>query len=288
MTRPRIYLAPASAGKTAFVLARARAAAQGAAKEVRLVVSGRQQALSCRRRLAMSGGALGVRVMTFDELNSECLAAAGDNYKLLPPAVQYGLMRSVAANTKPAFYGALTGKPGFIQLLQTFVAEMKAGRIWPKDFLGAVQAMGDEPRLRELGLIYEAYQARLEQEGWADYAGLAWLAAERLAAHEDVAADWPLLIIDGFDSFTQVQYDLLKILAARVGEFVVTLTGAAGKGRERRVFGRFRKTRERLEKTLAVEAEPLPDQPRQPTPALGHLEATLFEETAGRVPGDGR
>ncbi|MGD8585709.1 MAG: PD-(D/E)XK nuclease family protein, partial [Chloroflexota bacterium] len=81
---------------------------------------------------------------------------------------------------------------------------------------------------------------------------------------------------------------LLKILAARVGEFVVTLTGAAGKGRERRVFGRFRKTRERLEKTLAVEAEPLPDQPRQPTPALGHLEATLFEETAGRVPGDGR
>jgi RecB family exonuclease/superfamily I DNA/RNA helicase len=287
MNRPHIYLAPASAGKTAFALGRAKATAADVAGEARLVVPGRQQVLSCRRRLAMSGGALGVRVMTFDELNGECLAAAGESYKILPAAVQYGLMRSVAVSTKPVFYGALTDKPGFIQLLQAFVAEMKAGRIWPEDFLKAVKAMGDEPRLRELGLIYEAYQTRLELEGWADYAGLAWLAAERLDAHEKVATDWPLVILDGFDSFTQVQYDLLKILAARVGELVVTLTGAAGEGQARRVFRRFQKTKERLEKALGAEAESLPEQSHQPAPALSHLEATLFEETTGRVPGAG-
>ena len=73
MADPRLYLAPASAGKTAFVLEEARHAARGLEHEVRLVVSGRQQVRSCRRRLAQSGGALGVRVMTFDQLYQELL-----------------------------------------------------------------------------------------------------------------------------------------------------------------------------------------------------------------------
>jgi superfamily I DNA/RNA helicase len=287
MAEPRIYLAPAAAGKTAFALAKAGSAVQGLAMEVRLVVPGRQQVLSCRRRLAMNGGALGVRVMTFDELNAECLAASGDNYKVLRQVEQYGLMRSVAASTKPDFYGKLTGKPGFIQMLQEFVAELKAARIWPHTFLTGVGAIGDERRLRELGLIYEAYQSRLDQEGWADYAGLAWLAAERLEVRDDVAADWPLLIIDGFDSFTQVQYDLLETLASRVGEFVVTLTGAFGDDQDRRVFRRFQKTCRRLEEILEVRAEPLPNQHSQPSPVLGHLESNLFEAVTGRVPGAG-
>lgn len=287
MADPRIYLAPASAGKTAFALAKARSAARGLASEVRLVVPGRQQVLSCRRRLAMNGGALGVRVMTFDQLNAECLAAAGDNYKVLRQAEQYGLMRAVTEEAKLIFYSAITDKPGYIHMLLAFAGLLKGGRIWPDVFLDAVLAMGDEPRLRELGLIYQAYQARLDQEGWADVAGLAWLAVERLEAHEDVATNWPLLIVDGFDSFTQVQYDLLRVLASRVGEFVVTITGADGGAQGRRVFRRFQRTCRRLEKILQVTAEPLPDQHHQLSPVLAHLEAGLFEDTAGRIPGTG-
>jgi ATP-dependent helicase/DNAse subunit B len=288
MARPHIYLAPASAGKTAFALAKAREASRGLAGEVRLVVPGRQQVLSCRRRLAESGGALGVRVMTFDELNAECLVAAGDSYKVLRPVVQYGLMRSVAASTAPLFYGKVTGKPGFIEILLAFAAELKAGRIWPETFLDAVSAMGGEPRLRELGLIYQAYQTRLDQEGWADYAGLAWLAVERLEAKSDVATDWPLLILDGFASFTQVQYDLLKVLAARAGETVITLTGAGGDGQGRRVFRRFQKTCRQLEEILGVVAEALPVQSQQRAPALRHLAAYLFEDAPGRTPAAGQ
>ena len=40
--------------------------------------------------------------------------------------------------------------------------------------------MGGEPRLRELAQIYAAYQARLQAQGWADRAGLGWLAVEAL------------------------------------------------------------------------------------------------------------
>lgn len=287
MAERRIYLGPASSGKTGFALDRAREAAKGLASEAHFIVPGRQQVLSCRRRLAMSGGALGVRVMTFDELNAECLAATGDNFKVLHQAEQYGLMRAVARETKPIFYREIIDKPGFIQTLQEFAAELKAGRIWPEDFLKAVEAMGEEPRLRELGVLYEAYQARLEQEGWADYPGLAWLAAERLDAHKKVASDWPLLIIDGFDSFTEVQYDLIKVLAGRMDAVLVTLTGADGDGQARRVFRRFQRTCRRLEQILGVAAEPLPSQHGQPSPVLRHLEAGLFEESAGRLAATG-
>jgi ATP-dependent helicase/DNAse subunit B len=233
----------------------------------------------------MNGGALGVRVMTFDELNAECLSATSNNYKVLRQAEQYGLMRAVAKSTNPVFYCAITDKPGFIQMLQAFVAELKAGRIWPDTFLKAVSAMGDQPRLRELGLIYEAYQDRLDHGGWADYAGLAWLAAERVDEKKAVATEWPLLIVDGFDSFTQVQYDLLQLLASRVGEFVVTITGADGDAQERRVFRRFQRTCRCLEDILGVTAEPLPDQYSQPSAVLAHLEVGLFEQTAGHIPG---
>ena len=71
-----------------------------------------------------------------------------------------------------------------------------------------------------------AYQARLQAQGWADRAGLGWLAVEALEQRApDVGRDWPLLAVDGFDSFTPIQAALLQALAGRVGELVVTLTG---------------------------------------------------------------
>ena len=41
-----------------------------------------------------------------------------------------------------------------------------------------------------------------------------------------MGVDWPLLVVDGFDHFTEVQLGLLKALADRVGEMIITLTGS--------------------------------------------------------------
>lgn len=53
---------------------------------------------------------------------------------------------------------------------------------------------------------------------------LAVEALEERAPH--VGVDWPLLVVDGFDHFTEVQLGLLKALADRVGEMIITLTGS--------------------------------------------------------------
>jgi hypothetical protein len=57
----RLHLAPAAAGKTAAILARARGAGRDLAAIPRVVVPTHLQARAARHRLAHMGGAIGVR-----------------------------------------------------------------------------------------------------------------------------------------------------------------------------------------------------------------------------------
>lgn len=288
--RVRLLLAPASAGKTAYLLEFVRAG--GLAAAPRVIVPTALQARAWRRRLAEHGGALGVRVFTFDQIYRDCLEAAGRVYTELSEPVQYRLIRSViddlyVSPAPPPHYAPLAAMPGFVDVVRELIDELKGGQVWPENF-AASAATENEPRLVELADIYGAYQRQLRAQDWADRPGLGWLAVETLVEHAPrVACDWRLVIVDGFDSFTAVQTALLKVLAARARELVITLNGTAG-GEERSVHSRYHKTRQRLEKALGVQAQALPAGPARPgrtAPALAHLEAELFEGRAGRVAG---
>ena len=170
------------------------------------------------------------------------------------------------------------------------IRELKAGMIWPDRFAKAIKTMGNDPRLQELALIYSAYQDRLQRQGWADRAGMGWLAVEAMQERApDVARDWSLLIIDGFDNLNQIQLEALRILAGRVGDLVVTLTGAADGETRPFVYRRFLKTQERLEAALGVELEALPGSSGELTreQALVHLEAGLFRSGAAQIDAKG-
>ncbi|MBC8449776.1 MAG: PD-(D/E)XK nuclease family protein, partial [Chloroflexi bacterium] len=241
-----------------------------------------------RRRLAQAGGAMGVRLMTFDGLYGECLNAAGEVYASLSDPVQHRLIHAVVQELDLVHYAPLVERPGFVQMLRQLLGELKAVRVWPEDFAQAVATLGDEPRLRELALIYAAYQERLQAHEWADRAGLGWLAVEALEERASgVGADWPLLVVDGFDNFTPVQLALLNVLAARVGELIATLSGSSDGEQRPFVHRRFDQTRQLLEDTLGVVASPLPERAFFPVPALAHLEASLFRPAAGQVDGSG-
>ena len=123
-----LYLAPAAAGKTAYVLARARDASRDLAAVPRVVVPTHLQARAARRRLAEMGGAIGVRVLTFDRLYAEVLDAAGEIYVELSEPVQYRLIRAVVDSLPLTHYAPLADRPGFIQVLQRLIGELKAAR----------------------------------------------------------------------------------------------------------------------------------------------------------------
>ncbi|MBN1874145.1 MAG: ATP-dependent helicase, partial [Anaerolineae bacterium] len=283
-----LYLAPAASGKTTYLVAQARALSAGLAATPRIVVPAQLQVRAWQCRLAETGGALGVRVGTFDTLYREILRAAGEVYVLLTEPIQYRLLRALIVEAPLQHYAPLRNRPGFAQVVQGFVRELKAGGVPPDAFTRAVQAMGNEPRLLELAHLYAAYQERLQSEGWADFAGLGWLAAEALAHHPDVGRDWSHLFVDGFDDLTSVQVDVLQHLARRVGELGITLTGNPGDDARTLINHRFDRTRRRLEATLGITAEPLPVRvtPDPRAPALIHLEATLFTGDAAQCPAE--
>lgn len=286
----RLYLAPAAAGKTAYVLNLVRNAARDLRATPRVVVPTHLQVRAWRRRLAQAGGAIGVRLLTFDGLYSECLNAAVEAYTELSEPVQYRLIRSVVDDLTLDHYAPLAGRPGFIQVLEGLIGEFKAARIYPDVFAVAeaglrdAHSAGAEPRLRDLARIYAAYQARLQAQGWADRAGLGWLATEALEERApQVACDWPLLVIDGFDDFTPMQVALLVVLAGRIRETIITLTGEPDGGQRPFAHDRFRRTHRKLEDALGVQSQPLPEMQQRQAPALAHLEANLFRAAEDAV-----
>jgi ATP-dependent helicase/DNAse subunit B len=284
-----LYLAPAASGKTAYLVERARAAAHDLEAMPRVIVPTRLQVRAWQRRLAERGGALGVRVSTFDALSLDILSAAGEIYARLTEPIQYRLLRTLAGTLPLAHYAPLQATPGFVQIALDLIRELKAGGVYPEAFAEAVAQMGGEPRLVELVLLYSAYQQRLQEEKWADPAGIGWLAAEVLARRSALGQEWPLLLVDGFDDLTTVQIRVLEALSSRVGELLITLTGTTA-GRPRTLLHkRFLRTRARLEERLGIQAEPLPGPagPERRAPALAHLEPTLFGAKTSPEPAAG-
>ena len=103
----------------------------------------------------------------------------------------FRLIRAIADELDLQHYAAIKTRPGFAQALQDLFAELKAEQALPEKLRDAMRALGDEPRLRELVALYDAYQTRLRENDWADRAGLGWLAVGALNTRApQVARDW--------------------------------------------------------------------------------------------------
>lgn len=280
----QIFFAPAASGKTAYAINLAQQAA-ASGQEVRVCLPTGLQAQAWRRRLAASGGALGVHVLTFDRLVAACLNVAGEAYTELSEPVQYRVLRSVIDQLPLQHYAPLRTKPGFIQICQRLITELKSALVTPEAFATAVAQLDDTLRLRELAAIYSSYQEQLRAQGWADRVGLHWLAAEALRERApDACCKWPLLIVDGFDDFTPSQLALLTLLADRVNSCTFTLT----QGVERN-YPRYQRTLGAAAVALGVTPQPLPavELPHDRHPALRRLGQRLFAPPAAVDEEDG-
>jgi ATP-dependent helicase/nuclease subunit B len=297
----QLLLAPAGGGKTAHAISRIRElrARDGLADPVEglfapvwVVLPNFPQTAAFRRRLARTGGALGVEVGTFYRLYADVLARAGTPAPRLFGPVQYRLLRAVVDRLceegRLQYYAPLRDKPGFVRALRTLIRELKRARVRRDDFTAAVA--DQSPRLAELAAVYAAYQDWLVPSGWTDAEGQAWLATRALAHAPDLYTDLALLVVDGFDEFNPTQLEVLRSLAGRAAETLITLTGdasttdvpsalstgAANPGRT--THRRFARARAALTAALPnLKPEALKPETAGPDSILRSLEHRLFE-----------
>ncbi len=290
MAHVRLLIGPAGSGKTARCVAWLRD--QAAANPLSAwwaVVPDRIQTRYLTRRLAETGGAVGVRVGTFDDLYGAILARGGYFLFTLPEIVLRRLLRLAVRDTLGAgqlqHFGPIAERPGFLEVAQEHIEELQRERLTADDLLAA-SGETERPAV-ELACVYRAYLRRLKQAGATDRAGR-YEAAIELLQRDALAGAWLRgLVVDGFDSFEGHQIHCLAALARGQTELLITLPGETGPIPDgirpaRKAHLRFSRARERLIEATDASLEPVVGT-HWTSPVLRQLEAELF--AAGASPG---
>lgn len=276
-----LIIAPPAAGKTEACLQRI----QSLRKEHPLakvwgIVPDRMQAAAFRRRLAASGGALGVQVGRFPDLYRYILEHEGTFQPSASAPLLHRLIRetvdAAVADEAIPYYQPLQNFPGFIIVLRDAFAELKRALITPEQF--ADYARNGNAAQKDLASLYIRYQSRLHTLGWTDSEEITFQAVRALDQHPQSVSGLQLVIVDGFDSFNAAQFRVLRSLAGQVGELVVTFPGQRQSPRP--AHRRFNESIERLITDLSPCITPL-ENPLYLPPVLGHLERHIFDAEAG-------
>lgn len=270
---------PANSAKAHIVLERHRAAlARGAI----LVVPRAADVEYYRRELAAAGSVLGVRVESFGGLLREIARRSGTTASPIGVHARERLLAATLARSELHALAGAAQAPGFVGVLDGFVAELEARRVTPARLISALRAWAPDDTARgryaqELAGVYGGYRRALERLGRLDEE-LRWAASlDALRLAPDRWGRTPVFCY-GFDDLDPIQLDAIETLADRVGAPVtISLPGEPGRVA---LAGRAA-TLETL-RPLAEEVIELPalaDYYEPPArEALHHLERSLFED----------
>lgn len=219
------------------------------------------------------------RVTTLSSLLSQVFPA-GDSL-FISSASRFMLFREIFETRSWNYFSAVQKTPGFLNLMMSFIIELKESFIGPEVFRKKMNVLKtQEPELASkyeaLAGIYEAYEESLRLRGLRDRQDALRLSREKgkpLLPKQGFKKIW----MDGFFDFSNLQFEYLRELAAVTEDMTVTLTRDENKRRPE-LFESIRLTQEKLT-ALGFQPDSLkPVTKRTSVPALAYLERNLFEE----------
>lgn len=220
----QVLTAGAACGKTTEMLNRVRSELSTTElKKIWVVLPDRRQVNSYRAKLIDGGSILGVSFGLFSDISTEILMKSD---QIQTPAASTMIHRIVleivqvhSQQGKLGELEVIKDKPGFIQLLhQKFTELMQAGYT-------VNECEIDDAQLRVILDLYQSYQARLSQLQRLDPNQIVRLAVSELAANPRWVQDWDLVVVDGFDRFTNPQQELICQLSEAGVRVMLTLAG---------------------------------------------------------------
>lgn len=273
-----LYTAPAGAGKTQLLCQKVAGALENdALPHVVVIVPSPFLRREFRRRLLeeSSRPLFGVEILILPDLCSSLLNSAGLPCLEIGAIVQRQLLGTVVESLLTddllPYYSPIAHRPGFINVMSEFIAELKRGLIRPSDFSAVADARSDKDR--DLAAIYSAYHRLLQERQLADQEGVMWLARDELAGDPHLGAPIHLLAVDGLEKPSPLQLELITFLAARAEETAIALTYEEG----RSSLDRGKRAFEALTEALDPVVVRMPPGGGDPGSPLGFLERHLFD-----------
>ena len=224
------------------------------------------------------GASRHAEVLSFRQLGTRVLALTGGAAEVsLDRGGKLLMLEKVLQELSPALkvYRRPSQKIGFLEGLMSLTDELMSYAVDPAELSAQAEdipgAMGD--KLRDLGLIYGAYESRLHGEG-RDLRDRMHKLNEHL--EESGYVDGKDIFIDGFTYFNGQELRALGTMLRRARSVTVTLLGE--KTRRSEIFDESLRTREdllRLARENGQEAKVIWFSRENPGP-LGHLERNFF------------
>lgn len=239
-------------------------------------------------------GILNIDVLSFQRLAIRALNDAGvDRRKVLEETGKNLVIRRAAMEHEEELT-LLKGsfkKTGYVKEVKSMLSELSQYRITPEHLEKLSERIQEKPKLyfkcRDLKILYQAFQKRMEEE---------YVTAEELlevlADHAEKIGTFKgcTIALDGFTGFTPIQMELLKKLLPLAKRVLVTVTVDAREDFAKpyhmyELFYLSKKTIQGLER-LAAETHTEIEEPLllgkngsvrfQNSPSLAHLEQNLF------------
>lgn len=271
-------LARPATGKTAYCVQRARErAVEIPFAKIWVITPGSFQSRYFRRRLAEDGGIFGVTVGTFENFAQKILEREKATLPIAPISLTTAMIENLLERRRNAnrltHYQSIENFPGFVKVLREVFSELILSNIDPKEYTNKAET----PEERELGELYTEFRAETERLGWDSKAGMVARAATRLRANSKLGLDVSLILVDGFDEFTEVELDLLNAFDSIGLEMLVTLP--TEEGSHRPAHTKALVTLRKLRESFVVSTISLAGTPRLPVETAG-IEEALFERSA--------
>lgn len=243
----KLMLGRSGTGKTETII---RTIANCGGARPRILIVPEQHSHDMERRLCALGGAAVsgyAEVLSFTRLANRVSSVVGGlAAPVLDPGgrvlLMYAAVQAVA--DKLTIYQRPSRRPAFLTGLLATVDELKACRISSSDLWQAWEETGEEDgaKLRDLSLIYGAYQAMTERRA-ADPRD--WLTRLAEGLKECRWAEGKDFYLDGFTDFTAQERQVIEQLMRQGASVTVALT-CGGVDGEETVFAPARRTARQL------------------------------------------
>jgi ATP-dependent helicase/DNAse subunit B len=276
----RLIVGPPNSGRAGEVHSRLVACA---ADEPVLVVPTGDDAAWFERGLCAGGSpSLGISIRTFGWLFEDAAAAlALDTGPQLTAPQRLALVRAAISTTELGRLRRSAQRPGFAPALDTLIEELQAALVGPAELADHAAALDDGAHEAELAALYDAYTRLRGRSGRSDRGAVAIAVLAGLRSRPEAWGARPVFLY-GFDDLTLAQRELVAELS-KTAEVTVAVNYA-----DRRSLAARATLVGELRDELGGEIETQLEAEESHTPhrSLRHLDSSLFEPDACRVPVD--